>query len=270
MVFEDSLFEECYFEDITSSNTFFKNCTFIATLFYNTGRTRTNKETAEDKRLQHRFDFSSQGHEVYTRSSLLISFTMSYDCAPPLFLFKPVILKEFLINNFLWSRVTGTVSLWKTTRNSLLSSRIMLIKRRHRSLWVDSVSSKWCTKGLLSQLQTFVMMNYLPPPTCHHSLDWLVLHVMQRSRRTAVSPSNPDRMLHYFSLKTAAPALILNSAIDFLPLWNDTSQWQLYMFTVRFRFSDFHKIDICAWRLLAEKPRLPSPRTLPLALLGAS
>lgn len=40
MVFEDSLFEECYFEDITSSNTFFKNCTFIATLFYNTGRTR--------------------------------------------------------------------------------------------------------------------------------------------------------------------------------------------------------------------------------------
>lgn len=37
MVFEDSLFEECYFEDITSSNTFFKNCTFIATLFYNTG-----------------------------------------------------------------------------------------------------------------------------------------------------------------------------------------------------------------------------------------
>lgn len=38
MVFEDSLFEECYFEDITSSNTFFKNCTFIATLFYNTGK----------------------------------------------------------------------------------------------------------------------------------------------------------------------------------------------------------------------------------------
>lgn len=37
MVFEDSLFEECYFEDIISSNTFFKNCTFIATLFYNTG-----------------------------------------------------------------------------------------------------------------------------------------------------------------------------------------------------------------------------------------
>uniref|UniRef100_A0A3Q3AR06 Synaptic vesicle glycoprotein 2A n=1 Tax=Kryptolebias marmoratus TaxID=37003 RepID=A0A3Q3AR06_KRYMA len=36
MVFEDSLFEECYFEGITSSSTFFKNCTFIATLFYNT------------------------------------------------------------------------------------------------------------------------------------------------------------------------------------------------------------------------------------------
>lgn len=42
MVFEDSLFEECYFEDITSSNTFFKNCTFIATLFYNTGRLHTH------------------------------------------------------------------------------------------------------------------------------------------------------------------------------------------------------------------------------------
>lgn len=38
MTFEDSLFEECYFEDITSSNTFFKNCTFISTVFYNTGR----------------------------------------------------------------------------------------------------------------------------------------------------------------------------------------------------------------------------------------
>ncbi|XP_064416587.1 synaptic vesicle glycoprotein 2A isoform X3 [Latimeria chalumnae] len=36
VVFEDSMFEECYFEDITSSNTFFKNCTFISTLFYNT------------------------------------------------------------------------------------------------------------------------------------------------------------------------------------------------------------------------------------------
>lgn len=42
MVFEDSLFEECYFEDITSSNTFFKNCTFIATLFYNTGGRHTH------------------------------------------------------------------------------------------------------------------------------------------------------------------------------------------------------------------------------------
>ncbi|XP_032089754.1 synaptic vesicle glycoprotein 2A [Thamnophis elegans] len=34
--FIDSLFEECYFEDVTSSNTFFKNCTFLATVFYNT------------------------------------------------------------------------------------------------------------------------------------------------------------------------------------------------------------------------------------------
>ncbi|XP_026259818.1 synaptic vesicle glycoprotein 2A isoform X2 [Urocitellus parryii] len=34
--FEDSLFEECYFEDVTSSNTFFRNCTFISTVFYNT------------------------------------------------------------------------------------------------------------------------------------------------------------------------------------------------------------------------------------------
>ncbi|XP_030321119.1 synaptic vesicle glycoprotein 2A isoform X2 [Calypte anna] len=36
VIFEDSLFEECYFEDVTSSNTFFKNCTFISTMFYNT------------------------------------------------------------------------------------------------------------------------------------------------------------------------------------------------------------------------------------------
>lgn len=48
MVFEDSLFEECYFEDITSSNTFFKNCTFIATLFYNTGRTDKLSAAARD------------------------------------------------------------------------------------------------------------------------------------------------------------------------------------------------------------------------------
>ncbi|NWX12752.1 SV2A protein, partial [Aegotheles bennettii] len=32
VTFEDSLFEDCYFEDITSSNTFFKNCTFISTV----------------------------------------------------------------------------------------------------------------------------------------------------------------------------------------------------------------------------------------------
>ncbi|XP_067827479.1 synaptic vesicle glycoprotein 2B-like isoform X4 [Heptranchias perlo] len=37
VTFEDSLFDECYFEDIASINTFFKNCTFVATLFYNTG-----------------------------------------------------------------------------------------------------------------------------------------------------------------------------------------------------------------------------------------
>uniref|UniRef100_M3ZNK7 Synaptic vesicle glycoprotein 2A n=1 Tax=Xiphophorus maculatus TaxID=8083 RepID=M3ZNK7_XIPMA len=36
MVFEDSVFEECYFEDVTSTHTFFRNCTFIASLFYNT------------------------------------------------------------------------------------------------------------------------------------------------------------------------------------------------------------------------------------------
>lgn len=37
MVFEDSVFEECYFEDITSTHTFFRNCSFVASLFYNTG-----------------------------------------------------------------------------------------------------------------------------------------------------------------------------------------------------------------------------------------
>lgn len=38
MVFEDSVFEECYFEDVTTTHTFFRNCTFIASLFYNTGK----------------------------------------------------------------------------------------------------------------------------------------------------------------------------------------------------------------------------------------
>lgn len=38
MLFEDSVFEECYFEDITSTHTIFRNCTFIASLFYNTGK----------------------------------------------------------------------------------------------------------------------------------------------------------------------------------------------------------------------------------------
>lgn len=38
MVFEDSVFEECYFEDITSIHTIFRNCTFVASLFYNTGK----------------------------------------------------------------------------------------------------------------------------------------------------------------------------------------------------------------------------------------
>lgn len=52
MVFEDSLFEECYFEDITSSNTFFKNCTFIATLFYNTGEEFTHSLLVLDSVVQ--------------------------------------------------------------------------------------------------------------------------------------------------------------------------------------------------------------------------
>ncbi|XP_047200723.1 synaptic vesicle glycoprotein 2B-like [Girardinichthys multiradiatus] len=34
--FEDSLFEECHFEDIWSTDTVFKNCTIRSTLFYNT------------------------------------------------------------------------------------------------------------------------------------------------------------------------------------------------------------------------------------------
>ena len=36
--FEHSLFENCYFEDIRSTNTFFENCTLKNTVFYNTGR----------------------------------------------------------------------------------------------------------------------------------------------------------------------------------------------------------------------------------------
>ncbi|XP_058855222.1 synaptic vesicle glycoprotein 2B-like [Acipenser ruthenus] len=36
VTFEDSLFEECYFEDIRSTDTVFKNCTIVSTVFYNT------------------------------------------------------------------------------------------------------------------------------------------------------------------------------------------------------------------------------------------
>ncbi|KAM4747997.1 synaptic vesicle glycoprotein 2B [Rhinophrynus dorsalis] len=36
VTFEDSLFDECYFEDVTSSGTIFKNCTIKDTVFYNT------------------------------------------------------------------------------------------------------------------------------------------------------------------------------------------------------------------------------------------
>ncbi|MGH0180981.1 UNVERIFIED_CONTAM: hypothetical protein FKN15_005229 [Acipenser sinensis] len=36
VTFEDSLFEECYFEDIRSTDTVFKNCTIMSTVFYNT------------------------------------------------------------------------------------------------------------------------------------------------------------------------------------------------------------------------------------------
>lgn len=35
--FEESLFENCYFEDIRSTDTFFENCTLKNTVFYNTG-----------------------------------------------------------------------------------------------------------------------------------------------------------------------------------------------------------------------------------------
>lgn len=35
--FQDSLFEDCHFEDIRSTNTVFENCTIRSTLFYNTG-----------------------------------------------------------------------------------------------------------------------------------------------------------------------------------------------------------------------------------------
>ncbi|OCT86798.1 synaptic vesicle glycoprotein 2B [Xenopus laevis] len=36
VTFEDSLFDECYFEDVTSAGTMFKNCTIQNTVFYNT------------------------------------------------------------------------------------------------------------------------------------------------------------------------------------------------------------------------------------------
>lgn len=37
VTFENSVFEECYFDDVTSSETFFKNCLIIKTTFYDTG-----------------------------------------------------------------------------------------------------------------------------------------------------------------------------------------------------------------------------------------
>uniref|UniRef100_A0A8D0HEQ9 Synaptic vesicle glycoprotein 2C n=1 Tax=Sphenodon punctatus TaxID=8508 RepID=A0A8D0HEQ9_SPHPU len=36
VTFEDSLFKNCFFEDITSLSTYFRNCTFVETTFYNT------------------------------------------------------------------------------------------------------------------------------------------------------------------------------------------------------------------------------------------
>ena len=36
--FEDSLFEDCHFENIRSTDTVFENCTIRSTVFYNTGR----------------------------------------------------------------------------------------------------------------------------------------------------------------------------------------------------------------------------------------
>ena len=38
VTFEDSLFEDCYFKDIRSSDTVFRNCTIRSTEFIHTGR----------------------------------------------------------------------------------------------------------------------------------------------------------------------------------------------------------------------------------------
>lgn len=38
MKFKDSLFEDCHFENIRSSETVFENCTIHSTVFYNTGK----------------------------------------------------------------------------------------------------------------------------------------------------------------------------------------------------------------------------------------
>ncbi|KAI4903575.1 hypothetical protein NFI96_032915 [Prochilodus magdalenae] len=43
--FEDSLFENCYFEDIKSTDTFFENCTLKNTVFYNTDLWKDSKFT---------------------------------------------------------------------------------------------------------------------------------------------------------------------------------------------------------------------------------
>ncbi len=80
------------------------------------------------------------------------------------------------------------------------------------------LSFSWCIKEQQSLLQLFVKMaQLLSLPLSADSTDWLAHHQMQHSTSTAMSPSNPDWILHYFSFKIAGPSLISNCGIDFSP-----------------------------------------------------
>ncbi|MBN3312364.1 SV2B protein, partial [Atractosteus spatula] len=77
VTFEDSLFEECFFEDIRSTDTFFKNCTLINNVFYNTD---LNKEKFIDcKMVNTTFLHPKQGcHLDYEEENDILIYLVSF------------------------------------------------------------------------------------------------------------------------------------------------------------------------------------------------
>ncbi|XP_006628941.1 synaptic vesicle glycoprotein 2B-like [Lepisosteus oculatus] len=77
VTFEDSLFEECFFEDIRSTDTFFKNCTLINNVFYNTD---LNKEKFIDcKMVNTTFLHPKQGcHLDYEEENDVLIYLVSF------------------------------------------------------------------------------------------------------------------------------------------------------------------------------------------------